>query len=156
MSDTSENWCRTSRSCITVVRRDKWKNHQIPKRAGMTDKSIPTGIKYWVCCIKRALLDLQFVHNLFWLKLKWYTRSKLFCIYCSSMLWWSSRTLTKLMSQSQKRFNERKYQYLKYKNMNHSRTDTYKLSDINLAPNLNSSFVQNTIDKISFIYSRHI
>jgi hypothetical protein len=28
--------------------------------------------------------------------------------------------LTKLKSQSQKRFNERKYQYLKYKNKNHS------------------------------------
>ena len=35
-----------------------------------------------------------------------------------------SRTLTKLKSQSQKRFNERKYQYLKYKNKNHSGTDT--------------------------------
>jgi hypothetical protein len=75
---------------------------------------------------KRALFDLQFVHNLFWLKLKWNVRSKLFycIIYCSSMLWWSSRTLTKLKSQSQKRFNERKYQYLKYKNKNHSGTDT--------------------------------
>ena len=59
---------------------------------------------------KRALFDLQFVHNLFWLKLKWNSRSKLFycTIYRSSMLWWSSRTLTKLKSQSQKRFNERK------------------------------------------------
>ena len=74
------------------------------------------------CCIK----DLQFVQNLFWLKLKWNARSKLFycIIYCSSMLWWSSRTLTKLKSQSQKRFNQRKYQYLKYKNKNHSGTDT--------------------------------
>ena len=61
---------------------------------------------------KRALFDLQFVHNLFWLKLKWNARSKLFywIIYRSSI--WSSRTLTKLKSQSQKRFNERKYQYL--------------------------------------------
>jgi hypothetical protein len=52
---------------------------------------------------------LQFVHNLFWLNLKWNTRSKLFyfIIYRASMLWWSSRTLTKLKSQSQKRFNER-------------------------------------------------
>ena len=75
---------------------------------------------------KRALFDLQFVHNLFWLKLKWNARSKLFywIIYRSSMLWWSSRTLTKLKSQSQKCFNERKYQYLKYKNKNHSGTDT--------------------------------
>jgi hypothetical protein len=49
---------------------------------------------------------------LFWLKLKWNARSKLFyCIYRSSMLWWSSRTLTKIKSQSQKRFHERKYQY---------------------------------------------
>ena len=46
-----------------------------------------------------------------------------FIIY-RSLLWWSSRTLTKLNSQSQKRFNERKYQYLKYKNKNHSRPDT--------------------------------
>jgi hypothetical protein len=54
---------------------------------------------------------------------KWNARSKLFyCIYCSSI--WSSRTLTKLISQSQKRFRERKYQYLKYKNKNHSGTDT--------------------------------
>jgi hypothetical protein len=55
---------------------------------------------------------LQFVHDLFWLKLKWNARSKLFyfIIYRSSMLWWSSRTLAKLKSQSQKRFNERKYQ----------------------------------------------
>jgi hypothetical protein len=75
---------------------------------------------------KRAPFDLQFVHNLFWLKLKWNVRSKLFyfIIYRSSMLWWSSRTLTKLKSQSQKRFNERKYKYLKYKNKNHSGTDT--------------------------------
>jgi hypothetical protein len=29
-------------------------------------------------------------------------------------------------SQSQKRFNERKYQYLKYKKKNHSGPDTYK------------------------------
>jgi hypothetical protein len=35
-----------------------------------------------------------------------------------------ARTLTKLKSQSQKRLNERKYQYLKYKNKNHSGTDT--------------------------------
>ena len=85
---------------------------------------------------KRALFDLQFVHNLFWLKLNWNARSKLFycIIYRSFMLWWSSRTLTKLKSQSQKRFNERKYQY---KNKNHSGTDTSKLSDINLVPNLN-------------------
>ena len=55
LSGTIENWRRTSRSCITVVRRDKWKN-QIPKRAGTTDKSICTGIKYWVCCIKEPCL----------------------------------------------------------------------------------------------------
>ena len=75
---------------------------------------------------KRALFDLQFVHKLFWLKLKWNARSKLFCciIYCSTMIWWSSRTSTKFKSQSQKRFKERKYQYLKYKNKNPSGTDT--------------------------------
>jgi hypothetical protein len=52
---------------------------------------------------KRALFDLQFIHNLFWLKLKWKARSKLFycIIYRSSMLWWSSRTLTKLKLESQ-------------------------------------------------------
>jgi hypothetical protein len=38
------------------------------------------------------------------------------------MLWWSSRSLTKLKSQSQKCFKEQKYQYLKYKNKNHSGT----------------------------------
>jgi hypothetical protein len=40
-----------------------------------------------------------------WLKLKWNARSKLFycIIYRFSMLWWSSRTLTKLKSQSQKK-----------------------------------------------------
>jgi hypothetical protein len=75
---------------------------------------------------KRPLFDLQFVHNLFWLKLKWNARSKLFYLHIInrySMLWWSSRTLTKLKSQSQKRFKERKYQYLKYKNKNDSGTD---------------------------------
>ena len=77
---------------------------------------------------KRALFDLQFAHNLFWLKLKWNARSKLFiCIIYRSSIW-SSRTLTKLKSQSQKRFNERKYLYLKYKNKNHSGTNTQKLS----------------------------
>jgi hypothetical protein len=55
LSGTSENWHQTSRSCITVVRRDKWKN-QIPKRAGTTDKSISTGINYWVFCIKDPCL----------------------------------------------------------------------------------------------------
>ena len=68
---------------------------------------------------------LQFIHNLFWLKLKWNARSKLFycIIYRFSMLRWSSRTLTKLKSQSQKRFHERKYQYLKYENKNHTGPD---------------------------------
>jgi hypothetical protein len=43
---------------------------------------------------KRALFDLQFVHNLFWLKLKWNARWKLFyCIIYRSSIW-SSRTLT--------------------------------------------------------------
>jgi hypothetical protein len=79
---------------------------------------------------KRALFDLQFVHNLFWLKLKWNARSKLFyfIIYRSSMLWWSSRTLTKLKSQSQKRFNERKYQNFKYKNTPERTCKNYRIS----------------------------
>ena len=132
MSNTSENWRRTSRSCFT----GQVKKSEIPKRAGTTDKSISTGIKYWVCCIKEPFY-LKFVHNLFWIKLKWNTRSKFFyCIIYRCSIW-SSRTLTKLKSQSQKRFNERKYQYLKY-----------KISDINLAPNLNLSFVQNTIEDL--------
>jgi hypothetical protein len=29
LSATSENWHRTSTSCITVVRRDKWKNQRV-------------------------------------------------------------------------------------------------------------------------------
>ena len=33
---------------------------------------------------KRAMFDLQFVHNLFWLKLKWNARSKLF--YCRGIV----------------------------------------------------------------------
>jgi hypothetical protein len=112
-------------STLTFVWRDKWKN-QIPKRAGTTQIYFHwykiLGLLY-----KIALFNLQFVHNLFWLKLKWNARSKLFylhIIYRYSMLWWSSRTLTNLKSQSQKRFNERKYQYLKYKNKNHSGTNT--------------------------------
>ena len=37
---------------------------QIPKRAGTTDKSISTGIKYWVCCIKELCLisNLSMIH----------------------------------------------------------------------------------------------
>jgi hypothetical protein len=130
LSDTSENWRWTSRSCITVVRRDKWTNQRFPNMP--VRQTNPVKIIYFHrykilgLLYKRALFDLQFVCNLFWLKLKWNARSKLFycIIYRSSMLWWSSRTLTKLKSQSQKHFNERKYQYLKYKNKNHSETDT--------------------------------
>ena len=50
---------------------------------------------------------LQFVHNLFWSKLKWNARSKLFyfIIYRSSMPRWSSRTLTKLNSQRNKKIS---------------------------------------------------
>jgi cytochrome b subunit of formate dehydrogenase len=47
---------------------------------------------------------------------------QIYCIHVYIMLWWSSRTLTK-KSQSQKRFNERKYQYLKYKKKTHSGQD---------------------------------
>jgi hypothetical protein len=49
---------------------------------------------------------------------QFYSSKLFYCIiYRSSMLWWSSRTFTKLKSQSQKCFNERKYQYLKYKKL---------------------------------------
>jgi hypothetical protein len=34
LSNTSENWRRTSRSCITVVRWDKWKNPQMCRYDG--------------------------------------------------------------------------------------------------------------------------
>jgi hypothetical protein len=85
LSGTSENWRRTIRSCITVVRRDKWKksDSQTCRYDGQINFHWYTilGLLY-----KRALFDLQFVHNLSWLKLKWNTRSKLFyfIIYCSS------------------------------------------------------------------------
>jgi hypothetical protein len=35
---------------------------------------------------KRALFDLQFVHNLFWLRLKWNARSKIFYWYHLSFI----------------------------------------------------------------------
>jgi S-adenosylhomocysteine hydrolase len=35
------------------------KKSEIPKRAGMTDKSISTGIKYWVCVRSQ-------VHHIIW------------------------------------------------------------------------------------------
>jgi aromatic ring hydroxylase len=44
--------------------------------------------------------------------------------YCFNISDMAVKTLTKLKSQSQKRFNERKYQYLKYKNKNNSGPDT--------------------------------
>ena len=116
---TSENWRRTSRSCITVVRRDKWKS-----RDSQTCRYDGQIYFHWYKILGLLYERALFVHNLFWLKLKWNARSKLFyCIIYRSSIW-SSRTLTKLKSQSQKRFNERKYQYLKYKNKNHSGTDT--------------------------------
>jgi hypothetical protein len=64
---TSENWRRTSRFCITVVRRDKWKNPQMCRYEGQI-------YFHWYKILgllyKRALFDLQLIHNLFWLKLK--------------------------------------------------------------------------------------
>ena len=67
LSGTIENWRRTSRSCITVVRRDKWKNPQTCRYEGQI-------YFHWYKILgllyKRALFDLQFIHNLFWLKLK--------------------------------------------------------------------------------------
>ena len=108
LSCTSENWRRTSRSCITG---------QVKKSDSQTCRYDGQIYFHWYKILgllyKRALFDLQFVHNLFWLKLKWNARSKLFylhSIYRYSMLWWSSRTMTKLKSQSQKRFKEQKYQ----------------------------------------------
>ena len=81
LPSTSENWRRTSRSCITVVRRHKWKNPQTCRYNGQI-------YFHWYKILgvlyKRALFDLQFVHNLFWLKLKWNARSKLF--YCVSYI----------------------------------------------------------------------
>ena len=81
LSGISENWRRTSRSCITIVRRDKWKNPQTCRYAGQIYFHLHKilGLLY-----KRALFDLQFDHNLFWLKLKWNARSKLF--YCVSFI----------------------------------------------------------------------
>ena len=32
------------------------KKSEIPKHAGLTEKSISNGIKYWVCCIKEPCL----------------------------------------------------------------------------------------------------
>jgi hypothetical protein len=56
LSGTSENWCRTSRSCIAVVRRDKRKN------------DCPT---FWrlfsmikICCFV-IFTDINFVNNYF-------------------------------------------------------------------------------------------
>ena len=76
MSDTSENWRRTSRSCIMVVRRDKWKI-----RDSQTCRYDGQIYFHWYKILgllyKIVLFNLQFVHNLFWLKLKWNVRSKL-------------------------------------------------------------------------------
>ena len=82
-----------------------------PVKINSVRKNIGVRYKILDLLYKRSLFDLQFVHNLFWLKLKWNAISKLFycIIYRSSMLWWSSRTLTKLKSQSLKRCNEQKY-----------------------------------------------
>jgi hypothetical protein len=64
----------TGRRQFTKVKIDIWlsgcptgqvKKSEIPKRAGTMDKSISTGIKYWVCCIKEPCLISEFVHNLF-------------------------------------------------------------------------------------------
>jgi hypothetical protein len=131
MSGTSENWRRTSRILDLALRLSGGTSEKIrDSQTCRYDGQIYFEYFHWYEILgllyKRALFDLQFVHILFWLRLKWNARSKLFycIIYRSSMLWWSSRTLTKLKSQSQKRFNERKYQYLKYKNKNHYLTDT--------------------------------
>jgi hypothetical protein len=49
-----------------------------------SDQFLKTTHKILGLLYKRALFDLQFVHNLFWLKLKWNARSKLF--YCVSFI----------------------------------------------------------------------
>jgi hypothetical protein len=89
---------------------------QKPKSSPLSYFAQKTSYFHWYKILgllyKRALFDLQFVHNLFCLKLKRNARSKLFyCIIYRSSIW-SSRTLTKLKSQSQKCFNEWKYQYV--------------------------------------------
>jgi hypothetical protein len=98
----------------------------------------PNGNPDVVIFFIRCLADMYYIINSWYVLtlLQWYiskyiARSKLFyfIIYRSSMPRWSSRTLTKLNSQSQKRFNERKYQYLKYKNKNHSGPDTFKFTE---------------------------
>jgi hypothetical protein len=89
------------------------------------DKKMRNSIIIWVCCIKELFwspICPQFI--LIKTKVKRQIKTLYCIIYRSSMIWWSSRTLTKLKSQSHKRFNERKYQYLKYKNKNHSGPDT--------------------------------
>jgi hypothetical protein len=64
LSGTSENWRRTSRSCVTVVRRDKWikSDSQTCRYNGHINF-------HWYKILgflyKRALFDLQFVHNFF-------------------------------------------------------------------------------------------
>jgi hypothetical protein len=79
LSGTSENWRRTSRSCITVVRWYKWKN-QIPKRAGMTDKSdycsyisnIDISVHWSVSEIATLILSMSLNFIKAWMNDKWY------------------------------------------------------------------------------------
>jgi hypothetical protein len=104
---------------------DRWQTETLLHHVSLAAQCLGSIIG-WIADVDTWSTILQFIHNLYWLKLKWNARSNLFycIIYRFSMLWWSSRTLTKLKSQSQKRFNERKYQYLKYENKNHSGPDT--------------------------------
>ena len=47
---------RLSGTSDLVLRLSNGTSEKIPKRASTMDKSISTGIKYWVCCIKEPCL----------------------------------------------------------------------------------------------------
>jgi hypothetical protein len=42
------------------------KKSEIPKRAGATDKSISTGIKYWICCFAKIILSDALEFDAMW------------------------------------------------------------------------------------------
>jgi hypothetical protein len=73
-------WKLTSRSCITG-----YPTGQVKKSDSQTCRYDGQIYFHWYTILslfyKRALFDLRFVHNLFWLKLKWNARSKL--LYCN-------------------------------------------------------------------------
>ena len=65
LSGTSEYWRRTSRSCCGCPTGQVKKIRTNPVKIIYFHQYKILGLLY-----KRALFDLQFVHNLFWLKLK--------------------------------------------------------------------------------------